>query len=899
MKTKNLGKLLLGIGLACACSTGALAGTFKNITIDGDVSDWVGVAPAYTDEDGVNNPSGVDFQNVYLANDANYLYIRFTLKQPANPFLGNTYIWLDNDNNSSTGFHPFGNLNFGSSLMIIGDQAYQEAGGGFNEGTLTNGDVAYGAIAVPGTNFEFRISRSVTGVAGAFTGVSLLNNATIEVQLASETGGGDSLPSFANYGALSYTFATPPAVLTTNLPLITLTNNSWRVNQSGTDLGTAWLDLAYDDTQAPWFSGNGLFGYTPAPGAYPAIRTALTSSGQNTYYFRTHFAWNNLANNIAFVVTNYLSDGAVYYLNGAEVRRVRMPAGTVGFATSATSTNSPAGHADIFGIPAGPLVIGDNILEVETHQEASSSSDMVFGLSLTAASQYPVLVVDTNLPADQTVLAGQSVTFISDVIGSGPLSYQWLKNGSSLAGATNVALTIPLVLTNDAGSYSLRTANSLATNTTRAALLTVTNTPVVISDPTQPADQFVVEGRAVTLNAAATGSPLLQYQWFKNSNPIPGATNAFYTIGFPVPTNAGNYSVTISNPASSTNSRTASLVVLLDAIPPAVEGVVASSSQIVVKFSEPVDSTTANNAAHYGLSGGVSVSSAVINPTDSTQVALTTSAPLAFGMVYALTINGVADLFGNVAHATVSFARDITIDGTMDDWTGLTPVYSTGAPSGNSNAADFKDIYVYNDANYYFFRVTLWTDIDPASGQFPYYVNMFFDTDNDPATGYSAIGSDMLVQSGYSYQEKNGTFNDGFGINGLNWLCLPAAPGTNFEFQLSRAATFGQDGTPVFPTNAINFIFQGMTPSFVVENQAPGSGVISYTDANIINVPSLPLGKLAIAPVSGGRAAVTWDPPGTLQYSTRLGGSWTNLPAATSPYVISAAGAGQFFRLSQ
>src|SRR5208337_4204150 len=185
----------------------------------------------------------------------------------------------------------------------------------------------------------------------------------------------------------------------------------------------------------------------------------------------------------------------------------------------------------------------------------------------------------------------------------------------------------------------------------------------------------------------------------------------------------------------------------------------------------------------------------------------------------------------------------------------------------------------------------------PDYGQFPYYVNMFFDTDNNPGTGYGPIGSEMLVQSGYSYQEKDGTFNDGYGINGLNWLALPVAPGTNFEFHMSMAATFGEDGTAVFSTNIVNFAFQGMTPGFVVENQAPLSGAISYTNVTPPSVASLPLGKLAIFDLPGGQGAVVWDPPGLLQQSSSPGGSWTNLPAATSPYVISTSGRKQFFRL--
>ncbi len=214
MKTTPTQTLKIGAILTvvmCGVVGSACAGTFQTITIDGNTSDWAGIAPAYTDEDGVNNPSGVDFQNVYLANDANYLYIRITLMQPADAITpGNTYIWLDNDNNPTTGFQPFGNPNFGSSLMIIGDQAYQEAGGGFNEGTLTGATVAYGAAAIPGTDFEFRIARSVTGVSGAFAGVPLLDSSTIEVQLGTDSGTGDSLPSWSNYGALSYTFAPVP-----------------------------------------------------------------------------------------------------------------------------------------------------------------------------------------------------------------------------------------------------------------------------------------------------------------------------------------------------------------------------------------------------------------------------------------------------------------------------------------------------------------------------------------------------------------------------------------------------------------------------------------------------------------------------------------------------------------
>ena len=887
MKNVNL-KLLASLAAAAWLSCdGAMAGTYKTITIDGSFGDWTGVPLAYSSPTNGISTNVVDYKDIYVANDDNYLYIRFTLHKADYPFSNLQNIFLDGDANGLTGFGAGGYV--GSEMLIQEGAGYQEKGGGFNEGGINNLGWAAAPAGV-GTQFECRISRAATFASDS----NLVMSSIISFVLEAEISFTPTEWAPAEVGGVTYTFEAPPAPLTTNLTLINRTN-SWQVNASGSDLSTTWLDPSYDDTGAGWSGGPGLFGYTPSPGSYPAINTAL-GSGPTTYYFRTHFNWNYLNNNIAFIVTNYLSDGAVMYINGSEVRRVRMPAGTIGYTTNATGSASPVGQVDVFGISGEALIVGDNILEVETHQAPGTTSDMVFGLSLTAAAQYPVLNANTNLPANQTIVAGQPVTFTSDVTGSGPLTRQWLKNGSPIAGATNASYTIPVVLTNDAGNYSLVTANSFNTNTTRTAVFTVTSAPVTFNDPAQPADAYFLEGQSITLGVAVSGSPLISYQWFKGVSSILNATNASYTITNPVVTDSGNYYVTVNNPSGSVNSRTAAITILADKVPPSVTSAVASSSQIVVTFSSPVDSVTANVAGHYVLSGGLTVSSAVINPADATKVTLTTSGAMTLGAVYQLTVSGVTDLYNNSGSSTVSFTRSITIDGSFADWDGIAPIFS--GPSGTDGAADFKDIYMYSDASRYYFRVTLWHDIPPGFGQFPFYVNMFFDTDNNSGTGYSAIGSELLIQSGFSYQEKNGGFNEG-SINNLNWTCLPATPGTNFEFSVSRAATFNSDNTLVFPTNTLNFLFQGMTPGFVPLNTVPASGLISFTNTPLVNVPSVPLGLIVISKVSAGQTALAWDLPGTLQARTSLtSGTWTNVPAATSPYVIPASGTQSYFRLS-
>jgi hypothetical protein len=865
----------------------ASAGTYKNITIDGDFGDWTGVPLLHTSPTN-NNPNVVDYQDIYAANDENYLYIRFTLHTAANPFTFLQNIFVDADNDGLTGFGAGGYI--GSELLIQEGTGYQEKNGIFNAGTVTNLSWA-AAPSGSGTNFEARISRAARNTSD---GLLVFTNDTIAFVLEAEISFNPTEWAPALVGGITYAFEAPPAPLTTNLTLRALTD-SWQVNDAGADLGTAWLDSSYDDTGAGWSAGQAMFGYTPSPGAYPPINKALAPS-PNTYYFRTHFDWNFLPDNLAFVVTNRLSDGAVLYLNGQEVRRVRMPAGAIGFATSATGAASPVGVVEVFGISGQALVLGDNILEVETHQAAGTATDMMLGLTLTAAAQLPVLNVNTNLPANQSVVAGAAATLTTDVIGSGPLHRQWMKNGTPLLGATNASLTIPVVLTNDAGNYVLVTSNPTSTNTTRTAVLTVTSTPVTFNDPAQPADAYTLEGQPLTLAVTVSGSPVIHFQWFKGVTSILNATNATYTIANPVLTDSGSYRVTVTNPSGATNSRSATVTVLRDNVPPAITAVAASANQIVVTFSAPVDAATANVASKYTLTGGLTVSSAVLNPGPGTQVTLTTSGAMTLGTVYQLTVNGVTDLFGNAARQSAAFSRSITIDGNFADWQGIAPLYS--GPIGGAGAADFKDIYLYSDSSRYYFQVTLWQDIPPGDGQFPFYVNMFFDSDNDALTGYSVFGSELLIQSGFSYQQKNGGFNEG-PINGLDWTSLPAVPGTNFEFSVSRAATFASDSTAVFPTNVLNFLFQGMTPGFVVVNTAPASGVISFTNTPVVNVPPLSLGALGVQTVVGGKVALAWDGSHTLQArGTVSGGSWTNVPAATSPYVAPATGSQLYFRLT-
>lgn len=79
---------------------------------------------------------------------------------------------------------------------------------------------------------------------------------------------------------------------------------------------------------------------------------------------------------------------------------------------------------------------------------------------------------------------------------------------------------------------------------------------------TQPQSQTVSAGSSVTLSVTAAGIAPLRYQWrFNSTNNITGATNSTYTINSVSPTNAGTFSVVVTNTQGALTSSPAVLTV--------------------------------------------------------------------------------------------------------------------------------------------------------------------------------------------------------------------------------------------------------------------------------------------------------------------------------------------------
>jgi hypothetical protein len=160
---------------------------------------------------------------------------------------------------------------------------------------------------------------------------------------------------------------------------------AWNYSASGADLGTQWRDPDFDD--GAWETGGALLYHEN--GSLPAAKTTEIPLGATTYYFRSRFELDADPLAVELYFRSVIDDGAVIYLNGEEVLRLRMPAGEIDSGTFAAASVSNADYEGPFLVTGNALRRGENLLAVEVHQRTSGSSDVVFGLEASVLDLAP------------------------------------------------------------------------------------------------------------------------------------------------------------------------------------------------------------------------------------------------------------------------------------------------------------------------------------------------------------------------------------------------------------------------------------------------------------------------------------------------------------------------------
>jgi uncharacterized repeat protein (TIGR01451 family) len=170
----------------------------------------------------------------------------------------------------------------------------------------------------------------------------------------------------------------------------------------------------------------------------------------------------------------------------------------------------------------------------------------------------------TSQPTNAVAVAGGNANFYVSATGSTPLNYQWTFGGSAITGATTTTLGLANVQASQAGNYSVIVSNPSGSVTSTVATLTVLLPPLITRQPT---NQTVVVGANATFQDSATGTAPLSYQWlFNGSSPVGTSSNTL-TLGNVQLSQAGSYSVVVTNVAGSVTSAVATLTVL---VPPSI-----------------------------------------------------------------------------------------------------------------------------------------------------------------------------------------------------------------------------------------------------------------------------------------------------------------------------------------
>lgn len=182
-------------------------------------------------------------------------------------------------------------------------------------------------------------------------------------------------------------------------------------------------------------------------------------------------------------------------------------------------------------------------------------------LAIRSGRLTPVLL---RQPADQSAVAGGTVTFNAQAVGLAGVLYQWQFNGVNIPGATNAALTLTNVQAGTEGGYRVVVTNGAGSTDSSAATFTLITPPVITaatlpqrawipwSNPKRPwPDDFTL---GITATAPAQWASPLKYQWKFNGTNITNfsqATTPNFTVFNNFGERNGEFSVVVTNAAGS------------------------------------------------------------------------------------------------------------------------------------------------------------------------------------------------------------------------------------------------------------------------------------------------------------------------------------------------------------
>jgi hypothetical protein len=271
------------------------------------------------------------------------------------------------------------------------------------------------------------------------------------------------------------------------------------------------------------------------------------------------------------------------------------PAGPIPTITSALLFSSPVGAPFSYTITAANGPTSFSAAGLPAGLSLNASTGLISGTPTTPqVARVPISASNSfggSLPLDLILTIGDfseitSATTLTGPAGNAfsyaltasnnPVNYDLtgLPSGLSVNSTTGVVSGTPTTT----GTYTLTASadNALGTGPPATITLTVTDPVSGGAGPTAPLiivaplPQSAIVGSTAQFSVTAVGSGAMSYQWSLNNAPISGASAPTLSIASVKATDAGSYTVTVTNSVGATVSAPVSLTILSLVVPPAI-----------------------------------------------------------------------------------------------------------------------------------------------------------------------------------------------------------------------------------------------------------------------------------------------------------------------------------------
>ncbi len=359
------------------------------------------------------------------------------------------------------------------------------------------------------------------------------------------TGGGAGGARFATFGG---TTSTQLSSTVTNLRVLNIFNGQlYTSSGSGTFLGVSSVGSGLPTTTGQTITL--LSGFSGTQSSYDyflASPTVLYVADDRATSGIQKWTFNGTTWNLAYTAVGGFR-GLTGVVTGNNVQLY------------ATSITTPANQLVSFT----DTLAGGTAFSAATTLRTAATNTVLRGVRVVPGPTCTAAAI-TGQPASVSECASGTATFTTTATGTGPLGYQWRRDGSIVTDGAGISgtTTASVTLTGAgllAGNYDVVVTNSCGTATSGAAALNVLTATAI---GTQPASASVCEGSPATFVVAATGSGTLLYQWYKGAVLIEGATAASYTVPATSPATAGSYQVVVTGSCGSITSEVANLEAL-------------------------------------------------------------------------------------------------------------------------------------------------------------------------------------------------------------------------------------------------------------------------------------------------------------------------------------------------